>query len=80
MNYDFLYNTAWDYASDTRGYSFGAVAALYQPRWRLAFGVFMEPNTLNGANYDWFDKGSDMVRELGYNLELTVKPQRRRER
>ena len=74
MNYDFLYNTAWDYASDTRGYSFGAVAALYQPRWRLAFGVFMEPNTLNGANYDWFDKGSNMVRELGYNLELTVKP------
>lgn len=70
MNYDFLFNTAWDYASDARGYSFGTVAALYRPRWRLAFGIFMEPNsTANGANFDWID-----TRELGYNLELTLKP------
>ncbi len=50
FNYDFLYNTAWDYAADTRGYSYGIVTSLYQPRWRLAFGVFMEPDTQNGAN------------------------------
>jgi len=74
MNYDFLYNTAWDYASDTRGYSWEALVALYQPTWRLAFAVAMEPNTQNGANYDWFDKGSDMARELGYNLEFDLKP------
>jgi carbohydrate-selective porin OprB len=29
----------------------------------------MEPNTQNGADFDYFDFG-----ELGYNLELTVKP------
>ena len=69
FNYDFLYNTAWDYAADTRGYSYGIVAALYQPRWRLAFGVFMEPDTQNGADFDILD-----TRELGYNLELTLKP------
>jgi high affinity Mn2+ porin len=69
LNYDFLYNTAWDYAADTRGYSYGVVTALVQPRWRLAFGVYMEPNTGNGAVFDVLD-----VRELGYNLELTVKP------
>jgi len=69
FNYDFLYNTAWDYASDTRGYSYGIVAALYQPRWRLALGVFVEPDTQNGARFDVLD-----TRELGYNLELTVKP------
>ena len=69
LNYDFLYNTAWDYASDTRGYSVGFVTSLFEPRWRLAFGVFMEPNTQNGADFDYFDFG-----ELGYNLELTVKP------
>jgi len=45
LNYDFLYNTAWDYASDTRGYSYGLVTALVQSRWRLAFGVFEEPTT-----------------------------------
>jgi carbohydrate-selective porin OprB len=29
----------------------------------------MEPNTANGADFDWID-----TRELGYNLELTLKP------
>ena len=69
LNYDFLYNTAWDYAADTRGYSYGFTIALFQPKWRLAFGVYMEPNTANGAEYDYID-----TRELGYNLELTLKP------
>jgi high affinity Mn2+ porin len=69
LNYDFLYNTAWDYAADTRGYSYGVVTALVQPKWRLAFGAFMEANTGNGANFDVGD-----MRELGYNLELTLKP------
>ncbi len=69
LNYDFLYNTAWDYAADTRGYTYGLVTALVQPRWRLAFGVYMMPNTGNGAEFDLID-----VRELGYNLELTLKP------
>ena len=69
MNYDFLYNTAWDYAADTRGYSVGVVTSLFEPRWKLAFGVFMLPNTQNGAQFTWCD-----TQELGYNLELTVKP------
>jgi len=69
MNYDFLYNTVWDYAADTRGYSYGFTTSLFQPRWRLAFGVYMQANTANGANFDYID-----LRELGYNLELTLKP------
>lgn len=69
LNYDFLYNTAWDYAADTRGYSYGFVIALVQPRWKLALGIFAEPNTGNGANFDLVD-----FRDLGYNLELTLKP------
>ncbi len=69
FNYDFLYNTAWDYAADTRGYSYGFLAALFQPRWRVAFGAYMEPNTQNGAVFDDFN-----FDELGYNLELAWKP------
>ena len=69
LNFDFLYNPAWDYASDTRGYSYGFLAAYYQPKWRLAFGVYMETNTANGAEYDYI-----RLNELGYNLELTLKP------
>jgi hypothetical protein len=69
MNYDFLFNTAWDYAADTRGFSVGVVASLFEPRWKLAFGVFMLLNTQNRAQFDYFD-----TQEFGYNLELTVKP------
>ena len=69
LNYNFLCNTAWDYAADTRGYTYGILAALYQPRWRVAFGVYMEPDTQNGADFDYFD-----FDELGYNLELAWKP------
>ena len=74
MNYNFLFNTAWDYAADTRGYTYEALAALYQPKWRLAFGIGMIPNTQNGANFDWVNKGYDMVSQLGYNLEYDLKP------
>ncbi len=69
LNFNFLYNTAWDYASDTRGYSYGFVTVLVQPGYRLAFAVFMEPSTSNGAHFDLFD-----TRQLGYNLELSFKP------
>jgi len=69
LNFDFLFNTAWDYAADTRGYSYGLTTALVQPQWRLALGASMEPNRANGADFDVVD-----FRELGYNLELTVKP------
>jgi len=69
FNYDFMYNTAWDYAADTRGYTYGVFTALVQPQWRLAMGIYQIPNTGNGANFDFLN-----MRELGYNLELTVKP------
>lgn len=69
FNYDFLYNPAWDYAADTRGYSYGILAALYQPLWRVAFGVYKMPTTANGADFHMLDTG-----ELGYNLEFTWKP------
>ena len=69
QHYDFLYNPAWDNISDTRSCSYGFVTALVEQNWKLAFGVFMAPNTVNGADFDFID-----LRELGYNLELTPKP------
>jgi len=74
LNYDFLFNAAWDYASDTRGYSYGFNTALVQPRWRLAFGIALEPNTQNGTRFDYFKEEGWVLRQLGYNLELDLKP------
>lgn len=69
LNYDFMYNVAWDYAADTRGYTYGVTTALVEPQWKVAIGVFTEVTTPNGADFDILD-----LRELGYNLELTLKP------
>ena len=69
LNLDFLFNTAWDYAADNLGFSYGFVTALVQPRWKVTVGVFMEPNNQSGTDFDLID-----VRELGYSLEITVKP------
>ena len=45
LNYAFLYNTAWDYAADTRGYTIGASVALVHPTWRLIMGSYQVPTT-----------------------------------
>ena len=69
LNYAFLYNTAWDYASDTRGYSIGASVAIVHPTWRLIVGSYQVPTTRNGMILD-----SEIYRARGDNIELTVKP------
>ena len=68
MNYDFLYNTAWDYAADTQGYTYGLMSALVKPDWRFAMGIYAEPTKPNGMNFD------GELGKLGYNFELSVKP------
>jgi hypothetical protein len=69
LNYAFLYNPAWDYASDTRGYSIGASIALVHPSWRLILGSYQVPTTANGYVLD-----DQIYHARGDNLELTVKP------
>ena len=69
FNYAFLYNTAWDYASDTRGYSIGASVAVVHPTWRLIFGSYQVPTQRNGNILD-----SEIYRARGDNAELTLAP------
>lgn len=69
FNYAFLFNPAWDYASDTRGYSIGFSISLVKPSWRLTFGSYMTPTTANGYTLD-----TEVYRARGDNLELTLKP------
>ena len=69
FNYAFLFNTAWDYASDTRGYSYGFSVAWVHPSWRLTWGSYMTPTTSNGYTLD-----TEVYRARGDNLELTLKP------
>jgi high affinity Mn2+ porin len=70
LNYAFLFNTAWDYASDTRGFSRGFSVSLVKPSWRLTFGSYQVPKTANGYFLD------NEIGARGDNLELTLKPNR----
>ncbi len=69
FNYSFINNTAWDYAADTRGYTYGIVVSAVKPSWRLAYGIFEEPITANGSKLD-----GHLLNAQSNNLELTLKP------
>lgn len=66
-NWGLFNNTAWDYAADTRGYSYGLEVGWVHPRWTLRFGRFLMPTFANGNVFDW-----DVRRAHGDNLELTA--------
>jgi high affinity Mn2+ porin len=52
LNWSLMTNGAWDFAADTRGYTWGLVVALEQPRWALRAGAAMMPTTANGPVLD----------------------------
>jgi high affinity Mn2+ porin len=69
MNWGLINNTAWDFAADTRGYSYGVLIALVEPSWKLAFGSYQMPTEANGNEFD-----GHLDKSRGCNLELTLKP------
>jgi hypothetical protein len=62
-------NTAWDYAADTRGYSYGVSVSWVHPRWALRAGSFLMPTVANGNELDW-----DLRHAHGDNVELELRP------
>jgi high affinity Mn2+ porin len=69
LNWGLFNNTGWDYAADTRGYSYGIVAGWVHPRWTLRAGRLLMPTFANGNVFDWNER-----RAHGDNVELTVQP------
>lgn len=69
MNWSLWDNTAWDYAADTRGYTYGAVFGFVSPRWSLKYGAYLMPSKANGQALENAPK-----RARGDNLELTLSP------
>jgi high affinity Mn2+ porin len=52
MAWGTMYNGAWDYAADTRGYTWGWVHEFHARRWSLRYGSAAEPKTANGLRFD----------------------------
>ena len=50
MAWGVMYNGAWDYPADTRGYTWGLVQELHTRHWAFRYGIAAEPRVANGRN------------------------------
>jgi high affinity Mn2+ porin len=51
-NWSLMYNGAWDYPANVRGYTYGIGLELNQKWWALRYGAWAEPEEANGAPLD----------------------------
>jgi high affinity Mn2+ porin len=65
MNWAAVNNGAYDYAADTRGYTYGFVAEYYAKTWAARFGEMLMPTVANGITLDW-----NIARARGENFEV----------
>jgi high affinity Mn2+ porin len=66
-----MYNGAWDYPADTRGYTWGWVHEFHTRHWSLRYGSAAEPRTANGPRFDrrlFRDRGDVFEGERRYSL------------
>ena len=52
MGWAVMYNGAWDYPADTRGYTWGWVHELHMKTWSLRYASAAEPRVANGLRFD----------------------------
>jgi high affinity Mn2+ porin len=72
LPWSIMYNGAWDYPANVRGYTYGIAVDFNQKYWALRYGIFAEPTFANGAPLDpKFIKANGQVLEwlVRYGLE-----------
>lgn len=62
-------NGGYDYAADTRGYTYGAIVEYQSPRWGVRFGEMLMPKVANGIDLDF-----NLRRARAENLEFELRP------
>jgi len=67
MNWVVDNNGAYDYAADTRGFTFGAVVEYHDRNWTLRFAEALMPKVANGIHLD-----ADLGRARAENVELEL--------
>jgi high affinity Mn2+ porin len=66
-----MYNGAWDYAADTRGYTWGVVQEFHTRNWAFRYGIAAEPRVANGPQFDrrlFRDHGQQAELERRYSI------------
>ena len=69
MNWTLVNNGAWDYAADTRGYTYAAIVEYDDRSWALRFAEALMPTVANGIDLD-----TNLKHSRGENLELELHP------
>jgi high affinity Mn2+ porin len=68
-NWTTVNNGGYDYAADTRGYTYGAIVEYQQPSFGVRFGELLMPKVANGIDLDW-----NLRRAHAENLEFEFRP------
>ena len=68
LNWTIDNNGAWDYAADTRGYTYAAVLEYDDKSWSARYGFAAMPTTANGIDLDWA-----FTRANGQNMEFELR-------
>jgi high affinity Mn2+ porin len=69
MGWAIMYNGAWDYPADTRGYTWGWVHEFHTERWSVRYASAAMPKVANGLRFDrrlFRDRSDDFEGELDY--------------
>jgi high affinity Mn2+ porin len=75
LNWSLMYNGAWDYPANVRGYTYGIGIDFNQKYWALRYGIFAEPEFANGAPLDpHFINANGQVLELEGRYSLWEAP------
>jgi high affinity Mn2+ porin len=59
---------AWDYAADTRGYTYAAIAEYDDKNFSARYAFAAMPSVANGIDFDW-----NLIRSSGQNIELEAR-------
>ena len=73
MGWAVMYNGAWDYPADTRGYTWGWVHEFHTRRWSLRYASAAEPKVANGVRFDrrlFRDRGDVFEGEIRYSPRI----------
>jgi high affinity Mn2+ porin len=64
LNWTVDNNGAWDYAADTRGYTYGVIAEYDDVDWSVRYAIALMPTVANGVDLQW-----NLRRARGENYE-----------
>jgi hypothetical protein len=71
MEWGVMFNGAWDYPADVRGYTWGWVHEFHTRDWSFRYGSAAEPRVANGASFDrrvFRDRGDTFEAERRYSV------------